>query len=141
MYRRGMHLHRLLPFCLFVQLLTAHEGHGKKTAPASAKVLKSPLGAAQAKAELGRPFYESACGSCHGMDGHAKTPAAAQMKAKPVDLTDHRMDSMKDGEIYWVITNGIGKTMPGFKAGLSDVERWQVVVYVRQLRAHGSHHD
>jgi mono/diheme cytochrome c family protein len=45
------------------------------------------------------------------------------------------MDSMKDGEIYWVATNGIGKTMPAAKDKLSDTERWQVVNYVRSLRA------
>jgi mono/diheme cytochrome c family protein len=43
------------------------------------------------------------------------------------------MTMLKDGEIYWVVTNGIGKKMPGFKAELSDVERWRVVNYVRTL--------
>lgn len=119
---------------LAVTLALAHEGHGKKNAPAAAQKLKSPLTPDQAKPELGKAAYEQNCAGCHGADGKAATPAAAAAKVKPTNLVDHRMDSMKDGEIYWVATNGIGKTMPAFKDKLSDVERWQVVNWVRELR-------
>ena len=121
-------------FLSSVLLLPAHDGHGKAHAPASAKMLKSPLTTAQARPELGKPLYEKACASCHGPDGAAQTTAAAAMKPKPTNLVDHRMDSMKDGEIYWVITNGIAKSMPAMKTQLSDSERWQIVHYVRHLR-------
>src|SRR5262245_12868602 len=100
---------------LVTAALAAHEGHGKKTAPAEAQKLKSPLTAEQAKPELGKAAYEQSCAGCHGSDGTGKSAAAATMKVKPTNLVDHRMDSMKDGEIYWVATNGIGKTMPAFK--------------------------
>jgi mono/diheme cytochrome c family protein len=126
---------RLIPFLVFTELTgIAHEGHGKKNAPASARTLKSPLAAAQAKPELGKPHYERACAACHGNDGLAKTPVAANMKPAPTNLAGHPMDSMKDGEIYWVVTNGIGKQMPAFKDQLSEIERWQIVLYVRELR-------
>lgn len=124
---------------------SAHEGHGKKTAPASAKALKNPLTADQSKPELGRPLYEKTCLSCHGPDGRAKSAEASQMKPKPTNIADHRMDSMSDGEIYWVITNGIGKSMPGFKIQLNDADRWRLVAYVRSLRkaqqAHTALHE
>ncbi len=119
----------------------AHDGHGKKTAPASAKALKSPLTPAQAKPESGQPLYEKTCATCHGSDGQAKTAQASKMKPPPTNIADHRMDSMADGEIYWVITNGIGKTMPAYKAQLTDVERWQVVRYVRHLRNAQKHKE
>lgn len=128
----------ILPLLVSLAAL-AHEGHGKKNAPASAKALKSPLTAIQAKADLGKPHYLRACQSCHGEDGQSKTPAAAKMKPAPTNLTDHRMDSMKEGEIYWVITHGIGKGMPAFQDQLSEIERWQVVLYVRELRKQGHH--
>ena len=113
----------------------AHDGHGKQHAPASAKALKSPLTAAQSKPELAKPLYEKSCASCHGSDGMAKTSAAEAMKPHPADLTEHKMDSMKDGEIYWVITNGIAKVMPALKTQLTDIERWQLTAYVRYLRS------
>ena len=121
----------LLPFTALA--LLAHEGHGKKNAPASAKALKNPLTGDQASPELGKAPYEQMCAGCHGADGRAQTTVAAAMKPKPTNLVDHRMSSMTDGEVYWVATNGIGKTMPGFKAKLSDEARWQVVGYVREL--------
>ena len=107
----------------------AHDAHGKAHAPAAAKALKSPLTTAQAKPELGKAKFEEVCAACHCENGKG----AVKTKPVPTDLTDHKMHSMKDGEIYWVITNGIGKSMPGFKAQMSDTERWQIVPYVRQL--------
>jgi mono/diheme cytochrome c family protein len=118
----------LLPLLLALGL-HGHDAHGKAHAPASAKTLKSPLTAAQAKPELGKASYVEACAGCHGENGKG----AVKTKPAPTDLTDHKMHSMKDGEIYWVITNGIGKSMPAFKAQLSDTERWQIVLYVRQF--------
>jgi cytochrome c peroxidase len=44
------------------------------------------------------------------------------------------MESMKDGEIFWVIANGIEKRMPGFAKSLSDTQSWGLVHYVRSLR-------
>jgi mono/diheme cytochrome c family protein len=120
----------LLALILFTAMgAYAHDAHGKAHAPASAKSLKNPLTAAEAKPELGKEKFAEACASCHGENGKG----VAKMKPIPTDLTDHKMHSMKDGEIYWVITNGIGKVMPGFKTQITDTERWQIVSYVRQL--------
>jgi mono/diheme cytochrome c family protein len=133
--------------CFFLLLVhaashaLAHEAHGKKTAPASAKALKSPLTGDQAKPELGRPLYEKTCLSCHAADGKGQTAEAMKMKPKPTNIADHRMDSMADGEIYWVITNGMGKSMPGFKTQLNDSDRWRIVAYVRHLRKASSHSE
>ena len=60
------------------------------------------------------------------------TPKPALKKAAPV-LNDHHTASLKDGEIYWVITNGVSPAMPVFKTQLTDVQRWQIVLFVRSL--------
>jgi hypothetical protein len=52
------------------------------------------------------------------------------------NLADHRMDSMKDGEMFWVVTNGIAKSMPGFMGLLSDTKRGRIGAHVRRLRRH-----
>jgi len=113
---------KLLILVLLAVGVYAHDAKGKSHAPASAKTLKSPLTAEQAKPALGKANFEKTCAGCHNP------------KSKAPDLTGHHMHSLKDGEVYWVITNGIGKTMPGFKTQLSDVERWQIVLYVRGLQ-------
>jgi alcohol dehydrogenase (cytochrome c) len=101
--------------------LYAHDAKGKAHAPASAKALKNPVAAADAP--LGKAAFTARCAGCHSAKGKAP------------DLTSHHMHSLQDGEIYWVITNGIGKTMPGFQKELTEVERWRVVTYVRTLAA------
>jgi mono/diheme cytochrome c family protein len=37
-----------------------------------------------------------------------------------------------DGALYWKISNGRGN-MPPYKEALSDEQRWQLVVYLREL--------
>ncbi|MCB1021670.1 MAG: di-heme enzyme [Acidobacteria bacterium] len=44
------------------------------------------------------------------------------------------MESMRDGEVYWVTTHGIPGSMPSFHGSLDDEQRWQLVQYVRELR-------
>jgi len=116
-----------------VSTALAHEGHSH--APASAKALKNPLKGTEADLASGGTPYQRNCASCHGTDGKAHTEAALKMKVKPADLTDHAVHGLTDGEIYWVITNGIKTSgMPGCEAKTSERERWQMTIYTRQLR-------
>ena len=56
---------------------------------------------------------------------------AAKMKVKPADLT--ALHERTDGEIYWVITNGIPKSgMPGMKTASAE-DRWTLTLYVKHL--------
>jgi cytochrome c peroxidase len=59
---------------------------------------------------------------------------AGKLPVRPTNLANYLMESMRDGEIYWVITNGIDKSMPAFEKQLSETDRWQIVQYVRELR-------
>src|SRR5262249_33292069 len=106
-------------FTLIIALLTglcaasimrntsAHEGHRHSHAPARAKKLKNPLSATTENISGGKTIFNKLCASCHGEDGKAKTQIAANMKVKPSDLTNKAMKGITDGEIYWVVTNGI----------------------------------
>ncbi|MEW6128733.1 MAG: MbnH family di-heme enzyme [Acidobacteriota bacterium] len=112
--------------------VAAHDG--KAHAPAAAKKLQNPLNLTEADLINGRALYNQHCASCHGADGKAQTAAAKALKKKPTDLTDHHTHFLKDGEIYWVIANGIRTSgMPAYKTKMSERERWQVVSYVRQF--------
>lgn len=121
-------------FTLVVAGLRAHDAHGRSTAPLEARRLRSPLPQSQHHAQQGEAPYQRYCASCHGDDGRARTPLAGKLPQRPTDLANYLMDFMKDGEIYWVITYGIDKSMPAFSQQLSDVQRWQLVQYVRLLR-------
>ena len=118
--------------------VSAHEGH--RHSPASAKKLKSPLATTDENIEAGRALFNRNCASCHGEGGKAKTDVAVSMKVKPADLTGHAMHGITDGEIYWVIANGIKTSgMPAFSPKTKPDERWQMALYVKHLM--GEHPD
>lgn len=99
-----------------------------------ARHLKNPLAASEAHLLSGKALYTTSCAGCHGEDGKARTPAAGYLPVRPTDLSDYLMESMREGEIYWVITHGIDKNMPAFVAHLDETQRWELVFYVRELR-------
>lgn len=113
----------------------AHDAHGRSTAPLQARLLKSPLPATPEHAAAAKPFYDRLCAGCHGADGKARTPLAGKLPVRPTNLAEYLMESMRDGEIYWVVSNGIEKNMPSFGAELSDTQRWEMLQYVRELRS------
>jgi len=135
----------LISLWLSALVCYAHDAHGRSTAPPEARRLKSPLPASAENAAAARPSYEQLCASCHGADGKARTPLAGKLPVRPTDLAGYLMESMCDGEIYWVIAHGIDtdwldvprvKRMPAFEGQLSETQRWQMVQYVRELRVH-----
>ena len=119
-----------------------HEGHKHSNAPASAKKLKNPLSANAEIIDAGKQVFDKHCASCHGEDGKAKTDIAAAMKKKPTDLTAKEMGGITDGEIYWVVTNGVTKSgMPAFKTKMNTQDRWKATLYVKSLMGEHAHAD
>ncbi|HTP32994.1 MAG TPA: di-heme enzyme [Candidatus Acidoferrales bacterium] len=123
-----------LLFCFGGGLCHAHDAHGHSSAPPEARLLKSPLAFTAEQAAAAQPVYGRRCAGCHGDDGKGRTPAAAKLPVRPTNLTEYLMESMRDGEIYWVVSHGIPGNMPPFGDQLSETERWQLVQYVRHLR-------
>jgi cytochrome c peroxidase len=80
-------------------------------------------------------LYVTHCAGCHGEDGKSRTRLAGTLPTRPTDLTNYLMESMKEGEIYWVVTHGIEQRMPAFEKSIGEQERWMITSYVRELRA------
>ncbi len=106
----------------------AHVPH----APAQARTLSSPLDLSDADLSAGQATYESKCAGCHGRAGKGGAPPAAGRRA-PADLTRPDLRTRTDGEIYWVIANGIAASGMPAATDLSDMARWQLVAWVRNL--------
>jgi cytochrome c peroxidase len=102
----------------------AHDAHGHSTAPLEARALVRPIPADQAHVSEGGVLYKRACAGCHGADGKAG-----------INLTNYLMESMRDGEIYWVVSHGIGNRMPAFADKFTETQRWELELYVRELRS------
>jgi len=98
----------------------------------SARVLRSPIRGDAATIAAGKEIYAQNCAVCHGTGGKGDGPSAVALNPKPFDLTVHaRLHS--EGELFWWISNGIqGTGMPAW-TGLSDLQKWQVVQYIRTL--------
>ena len=112
----------------------AHDANGRSSAPIESRRLINPLGSSEARLFSAGRNYARLCVSCHGEDGKSKTRFAGTLPKRPTDLTNYVMQQMKDGEIYWIITNGVAGLMPPFSPQLSESERWELVLWVRELR-------
>ena len=76
------------------------------------------------------------CALCHANDGSGETPIGKNVNPRAPDLRLPNIQSMSDGEIFWVIHNGIRFTaMPAWGEGApaEDKDSWKLVHFVRHL--------
>lgn len=82
----------------------------------------------------GREIYVNTCIRCHGIDG--KGSQAIKLVPKPADLSSPAVQNRLDGTLFRRIHEGKPNTAMGaWKHTLSDDEIWDVLAYVRTLRA------
>jgi mono/diheme cytochrome c family protein len=90
----------------------------------------------QASVEEGDKLYGTDCAMCHGSDGHTPTDNGRWMYPRASDLTSRDVQDYADRELFWIVKNGIRLTgMPAFGKVESDDHIWNLVHYVRTLRA------
>ena len=101
---------------------------------------RNPLPADEENILHGQKSFGSYCVSCHGLDGHATGVPFAERMSPPVpDLGSADVQSYSDGQLKWIIENGIYPSgMPASKGIFSDEEIWQIVHYIRHLPAKGT---
>lgn len=76
------------------------------------------------------------CATCHANDGSGQTQIGKNVYPKAPDLRLADTQSMSDGEIFWVIHNGIRFTaMPAWGEGdpAQDKNSWKLVHFIRHL--------
>ena len=76
------------------------------------------------------------CATCHANDGSGKTPMGPNFYPPVPDLRSETIQSMSDGELFYVIHFGIRFTgMPAWGKGNpeNDTESWELVHFVRHL--------
>lgn len=100
---------------------------------AEAQVLRNPLPPTAQSIADGEAVFKTYCVMCHGVGGKGDGPVGQYFDPRPIDLTAGLMDQLSDGQLFVMVTNGIGR-MPPFRGDLTEEQRWQVVTYVRTLR-------
>lgn len=100
--------------------------------PSEAINRKNPLGITDASVSAGKQLYSQKCEVCHGFDGGGKTDAGGGEYPPPRDLRNVDSTQRTDGELFYLIQNGIRNTaMPGWQ--MPDENIWQLVAYIRNL--------
>ena len=122
----------LIVLALGATILMLRQDQGPWTPPPEARLQKNPVQANDSTVAGGEALYKARCANCHGDNGDGRGEEAAKYRPVPADLTDSRVRSQTDGELFWKITTG-RRPMPSFRNKLSDEERWEVVIYLRTL--------
>ena len=130
-----------------------HDGLSARTTPSwletvlarNARGLSLPKGAREAKnavadsAEVQRDarlHFADHCAVCHGNDGSGDTMMGRGMYPKPPDLRAEHTQKLSDGELFWIIENGVRFTgMPAFGGGehAKPEDSWKLVRLIRHL--------
>src|ERR1051325_8257913 len=101
---------------------------------------KNPIAYSPDAAKEGGEHFQHHCGICHGLDGqNTGVPFAGKMQPPVADLSAKDVQDCADGQLKWIIENGIAPSgMPGWKGILDDNEMWNIVHFIRHLPAKGS---
>lgn len=104
------------------------------------KSARNPIALSAQSIVDGKEAFTHYCVACHGLDGrNTGVPFADHMKPPVPSLASKDVQLYTDGQLKWVIDNGIAPSgMPASKGILSDDEQWAIVNFIRHLPPAGS---
>lgn len=95
---------------------------------------ENPVKAAPESLAKGLAHYRSMCLTCHGAGTVDPSAIGEGLNPPAPDLTQPSVQSMTDGELFWIVQNGIRMTgMPAFGPTHEDPEIWTLVTFMRHL--------
>src|SRR3989442_989671 len=105
--------------------------------PANASLAQNPVLASAEELRDARLHFADHCAICHANDGGGKTMIGAGLYPKPPDLRLPETQNLADGELFWIIENGVRFTgMPSFSNGGEHggtLDSWRLVHFIRHL--------
>jgi len=105
--------------------------------PANARLTQNPLLDSPDDLRDARLHFADHCAICHDNDGGGKTMIGAGLYPKPPDLRLPETQNLADGELFWIIENGVRFTgMPSFSNGGEHggtLDSWRLVHFIRHL--------
>jgi len=100
----------------------------------NARGLTNPITASAENLRDARIHFADHCATCHGNDGSGDTMLGRGLYPKPPDLRLPETQKLSDGELFWVIENGVRFTgMPAFSSPGSMDDSWKLVLFLRHL--------
>jgi len=103
--------------------------------PAGARKQQNPIPASPDNLRDARLHFADHCTVCHGNEGTGDTPIGKGLYPKPPDLRAEDTQKLSDGELFWIIENGVRFTgMPAFGVSHgSEEDSWKLVRFIRHL--------
>jgi len=104
--------------------------------PRAARAAVNPVAFSADVFAQSRAHFADHCASCHANDGSGKTELGRGLFPRAPDMRLAQTQDKTDGEIYWIIENGIRLTgMPAWGAGGGgDADTWKLVHFIRHLK-------
>jgi mono/diheme cytochrome c family protein len=104
--------------------------------PREARTATNPLAFSPEVWAEARAHFADHCASCHANDGSGDTALGRNLYPKAPDMRQAATQSLSDGELYWIIENGIRLTgMPAWgTGGPDDADTWKLVHFLRRLK-------
>jgi mono/diheme cytochrome c family protein len=103
--------------------------------PKDARNRQNPTEGSDANLRDARLHFADHCAFCHANDGSGDTMFGKGLYPKPPDLRQSQTQKLADGEIFWIIENGVRFTgMPAFgETHDSQEDSWKLVRFIRHL--------
>ena len=104
--------------------------------PRSARQAQNPIPATPAVLAEARAHFADHCAFCHANDGSGQTEIGQNLYPKAPDMHQSETQSLSDGELFYIIHNGIRLTgMPawGEDPPEEDLDSWKLVHFIRHL--------
>src|SRR5262245_52168379 len=101
---------------------------------------RNPLPSTGDTVAKGLDLFSRHCISCHGLDGqNTGVPSAGTMSPPVPSLASREVQEYSDGQLKWVIRNGVFPSgMPAWDGILDEEEMWEIVAYLRHLPPKGT---
>jgi len=103
--------------------------------PRGARSASNPVAFTPAVWAEGRAHFADHCATCHANDGSGQTEIGQNLYPKAPDMRLPETQRLADGELYWIIANGVRLTgMPAWgEGGPDDEPTWTLVHFIRLL--------
>jgi mono/diheme cytochrome c family protein len=97
-----------------------------------AAVAVAPIDISEKVLARGEERFNIYCSVCHDKAGSGHGMIVQRGYPIPVDLSSERVRTMKDGEIFQTISNGV-RNMPSYRSQIPPDDRWAIVAWVRVI--------
>jgi mono/diheme cytochrome c family protein len=105
--------------------------------PNTARKSKNPWTTTPEVLQEAQENFTQHCANCHGKDGNGQSEIGQNLYPKAPDLRLPATQNLKDGEIHYIIRNGVRLTgMPAWKdphLSQDDNTAWKLVLFIRSI--------